>query len=71
MLYNKNMAEVEPSYHEVASSEYWTDERIQIRLGELTLNLSNVPQPSGEYYAMQKEIDVLAFEQHMRQVEGS
>lgn len=59
-----------PSYHEVASSEYWTDERICVRLGELTLNLSDVQKPSGEYYAMQKEIDALAFEQHMREVES-
>jgi hypothetical protein len=59
-----------PSYHEVASSEYWTDERIQVRLGELTLNLADVPKPSGEYNAMQKETDALAFEQHMRETEG-
>lgn len=64
------MAETSPSYHEVASDPYWTDEAIAIRLGELTLNLDGLAQPSGEYYAAQKEIDVLAFEQHMREIES-
>lgn len=64
------MSEQAPSYHEAASDPYWTDEAIAIRLGELTLNLSKLDQPSGEYFATQKEIDVLAFEQHMRSAES-
>lgn len=63
------MAE-QASYHEVATSEYWTNEQIAIRLGELTLNLGKIDKPSGEYFATQKEIDVLAFEQHMREIES-
>lgn len=64
------MSEQAPSYHEVASSDYWTVEKIQERLGETTLLLSQVDKPSGEYNALQKEVDVLAFELHMRGTES-
>lgn len=58
---------IDPSYHEVATSPYWTDQQIAVRLGELTLNLGEIEKPSGEYFAAQKEIDALAFEQHVRE----
>lgn len=63
------MSEI-PTYHEVAGSEYWTDLRIEMRLGEIALQLPEVDQPSGEYYALQKEIDALSFELTMRERES-
>ncbi len=64
------MSAEQPDYHEVAASDYWTLEKIQERLGQTTLLLAQVDQPSGEYNALQKEIDVLAFELHMREAES-
>ena len=46
-------------YHEALG---WSDAELHLRLGELSLNYTQVEPISGERLAVEKEIDCLTFE---------